>query len=74
MQISVFGLGKSSYEHYNAMGKFFAKAMERLGAEVIHPHSEGDDMGSLEEDFLEWKISMAKNIKKYLLSQNTNVK
>lgn len=27
MQYCVFGLGKTSYEHYNAMGKFFAKSL-----------------------------------------------
>jgi NADPH-ferrihemoprotein reductase len=68
MQLSVFGLGKSSYEHYNAMAKFFRDHLGRHGAQVLHPHAEGDDMGSLEDDFTDWKQHLSNAIKQHLLT------
>jgi NADPH-ferrihemoprotein reductase len=52
---SVFGLGNRQYEHYNKMGKETDKLLEKLGASRIFDYGEGDDDGSLEEDFEEWK-------------------
>ena len=40
-----------------------------MGAEVLHQMVEGDDMGSLEDDFGEWKTSLVDKIKQYLLKQ-----
>jgi len=42
---TVFGLGNKTYEHYNAMGKFFDKKLAELGAERMYPLGEGDDDG-----------------------------
>jgi len=42
---TVFGLGNKTYEHYNAMGKFFDKKLAELGAERMYPPGEGDDDG-----------------------------
>ena len=52
---SVFGLGNRQYEHYNAMGKFFHSAFQKLGAQPILPLGLGDDDADLEGDFETWK-------------------
>lgn len=69
MQYCVFGLGKTSYEHYNAMGKFFTKSLSEMGASTVHFHGEGDDMGTLEDDFDEWKQELWANVKDQLRKQ-----
>ncbi|VVT46879.1 uncharacterized protein SAPINGB_P001433 [Magnusiomyces paraingens] len=52
----VFGLGNSTYEHYNAVGRRVNKIFEDLGAKRIGPYGEGDDgSGTMEEDYLSWK-------------------
>lgn len=51
----VFGLGNKQYEHYNAQGRFLDKTFESLGAQRMYKYGEGDDDGSLEDDFEEWK-------------------
>lgn len=56
IKYSVFGLGNSTYEFYNAMGKKLNEKLEELGAERIAPYGQGDDgVGSMDEDFLSWK-------------------
>ncbi|KAI5301014.1 NADPH-cytochrome P450 reductase [Ascosphaera atra] len=54
-----FGLGNSTYEHYNYMVRNTDKALQRLGAQRIGRCGEGDDgAGTMEEDFLAWKEPM----------------
>ena len=55
---SVFGLGNRQYEHYNAMGKFANTNLAKFGAQTVYAYGEGDDDGTLEEDFEEWKESL----------------
>jgi NADPH-ferrihemoprotein reductase len=40
---------------FNAMGRYFDKRAEELGGERIFRYGEGDDEGSLEEDFSAWE-------------------
>lgn len=54
----VFGLGNKTYEHYNAVGRSVDKRLTELGAKRIGERGEGDDDGSLEEDFLAWQENM----------------
>ncbi|KAI8339389.1 hypothetical protein BC941DRAFT_372385 [Chlamydoabsidia padenii] len=54
----VFGLGNKTYEHYNSVGRTVDKHMQQLGALRIGERGEGDDDGSLEEDFLAWQETM----------------
>lgn len=54
----VFGLGNKTYEHYNAVGRTVDKRLSELGATRVGERGEGDDDGSLEEDFLAWQESM----------------
>lgn len=52
----VFGLGNSTYEHYNAVGRKINTTLESLGAKRIGLYGEGDDgSGTMEEDYLAWK-------------------
>ncbi|KAF4440933.1 NADPH-ferrihemoprotein reductase [Fusarium austroafricanum] len=54
-----FGLGNSTYEHYNAMVRRVSKAMDNLGARNLARIGEADDAtGTTEEDFLSWKQDM----------------
>lgn len=57
VEYTVFGLGNRQYDHYNAMGKFFDHALERLGATRVVPYGCGDDDADLESDFETWKDS-----------------
>lgn len=51
-----FGLGNSTYEFYNAMGKKLDEKLESLGAQRMAPYGQGDDgRGTMDEDFLAWK-------------------
>ncbi|KAH6893379.1 NADPH-cytochrome P450 reductase, variant [Thelonectria olida] len=54
-----FGLGNSTYEHYNAIVRRVTKSLDDFGAQRIGAAGEGDDgAGSTEEDFLAWKDPM----------------
>jgi NADPH-ferrihemoprotein reductase len=52
----VFGLGNSTYEKFNAMGRNLETTLQGLGAHRIGRYGEGDDgAGTTEEDYLAWK-------------------
>lgn len=52
----IFGLGNSTYEHYNYVGRELDKKLQALGAHRIGSYGEGDDgAGSMEDDYLNWK-------------------
>lgn len=54
----VFGLGNKTYEHYNQNGRNVDAALAEMGAVRIGERGEGNDNGSMEEDYLEWKDGM----------------
>ncbi|KAG0349055.1 NADPH-cytochrome P450 reductase [Podila humilis] len=56
----MFGLGNKTYEHYNSVCRRVDEKLSQLGATRIGERGEGDDDGSLEEDFLSWKDDMWK--------------
>lgn len=58
LEFSVFGLGNRQYEHFNAMGKFFNDALERVGGKRMMEIGLGDDDDDLEGDFETWKDSV----------------
>lgn len=64
LEFGVFGLGNRQYEHFNAMGKFFDDAFEKLGAERVLSLGLGDDDADLEADFESWKENMWTTLKK----------
>ena len=55
MNYAVFGLGNKTYEHYNEMGIYVDKQLEKLGGKRIYKLGLGDDDANLEEDFITWK-------------------
>lgn len=67
IKYTVFGLGNSTYEFYNAMGKKLNDKLEELGAERFAPYGQGDDgVGSMDEDFLSWKETCFDSLKNNL--------
>lgn len=50
----VFGLGNKTYEHFNAVGKYFDKRLEELNATRLIDLGLGDDDSNIEEDFVTW--------------------
>lgn len=56
INFTVFGLGNSTYEFYNAMGNKVNDKLELLGGERFAPYGQGDDgVGTMDEDFITWK-------------------
>ena len=55
LRYAVFGLGNSTYEHYNAMGKITDKRLNEMGGKRVHPLGLGDDDINIEDDFVQWK-------------------
>lgn len=55
LEYGVFGLGNREYEHYNAIGKFFDKALQLTGGKRVVELGLGDDCQDLEGDFETWK-------------------
>lgn len=53
-----FGLGNKTYEHYNEVIRKVDTRLTASGAKRISERGEGDDDGSLEEDFLAWQEEM----------------
>lgn len=58
ISFTVFGLGNRQYEQFNQMGKRTNAAMEICGAKRVFEYGEGDDDGSLEDDFEKWRTTM----------------
>jgi len=66
MKYTVFGLGDTSYEQYNVMGKLFNEGLEELGGERIFKYGEGNAEGNkTEDDFNEWRKFIWKEIIEY---------
>lgn len=67
IRFCVFGLGNSTYEFYNAIGKKTNTRLEELGAQRFAPYGEGDDgVGTMDEDFLTWKDLVIDSLKNNL--------
>jgi len=64
LEYAVFGLGNREYEIFNAMGKFFDGALEKLGGDRFHELGLGDDSDDLEADFEKWKEGMWASLRK----------
>jgi NADPH-ferrihemoprotein reductase len=53
-----FGLGNKTYEHFNEAIRVVDKKLTAFGAKKLGECGEGDDDGSLEEDFMAWQENM----------------
>eukprot|EP00611_Tribonema_gayanum_P027838 TRINITY_DN699_c0_g1_i1.p1 TRINITY_DN699_c0_g1~~TRINITY_DN699_c0_g1_i1.p1 ORF type:complete len:376 (-),score=47.55 TRINITY_DN699_c0_g1_i1:161-1288(-) len=51
LRYTAFGLGNRQYEHYNRTGKATHAGLAEAGAELMFEYGEGDDDGTLEDDF-----------------------
>ena len=59
MNFSIFGLGDTSYEQFNEMGKVFDENFEQLGAKRLHDMGVGNaETFSTEDDFNKWKENL----------------
>lgn len=58
VKYTVFGLGNRTYEHFNAIARVVDKRMHDLGATRVYERGEGDDDGSIQEDFDNWKSKL----------------
>lgn len=54
----VFGLGNKDYESYNKMGRDVDAMLAKLGGIRVFEYGEGDDSGTLEEDFEKWRAML----------------
>lgn len=67
LRYTVFGLGNSTYEFYNAMGKQADEKLEQLGAERFAEYGQGDDgNGTMDEDYLAWKDAVIDSLRNNL--------
>ncbi|KAJ3639015.1 hypothetical protein Zmor_024825 [Zophobas morio] len=55
LRYAVFSLGNSTYEHYQAAGRYVDHRLEELGCIRQFIRGEGDDEGIIENDFTAWK-------------------
>ena len=70
----VFGLGDTSYEQYNAIGKMVNDGFAELGGERVFKYGEGNAEGNhTEDDFNEWKADMWEELCKYYESRPATV-
>ncbi|KAJ3245003.1 hypothetical protein HDU78_010058 [Chytriomyces hyalinus] len=61
----MFGLGNKTYEHFNSMGRRVSKRLDSIGAKIVGIPGEGDDDGSMEDDFLAWKPKVLEALSAY---------
>ena len=70
MNFTIFGLGDTSYEQYNEMGKVFDESFETLGGNRIHEMACGNaETFSTEDDFNKWKEDLWSKIFEHYASQ-----
>jgi len=73
MKYAVFGLGDTSYEQFNEMGKTFDAGFEQLGATRLADMGVGNaETFSTEDDFNKWKENLWTKIFDHYSSQMTD--
>lgn len=65
LRFSVFGLGSSKTHgrYFNVIGRTLDSRLEELGGLRVFVRGEGDDSGSIEEDFEEWSLKFRDFVK-----------
>lgn len=56
LRYAIFGLGNSTYEHFNGAARSIDAALETKGGTRICRRGEGDDDGHIEADFNDWLL------------------
>jgi NADPH-ferrihemoprotein reductase len=63
MKFTIFGLGDTSYEQYNEMGKVFDESLEKLGGVRIYEMGVGNaEHHTTEDDFDRWRNQFWENL------------
>lgn len=62
LKYAVFGLGNKTYEHYNAVGKYFDKRLAEINGIRLMELGLGDDDANIEEDFVTWMNKFWTNV------------
>lgn len=73
LRYCVFGLGNKTYTKFNEVARVVDKRLKTLGAIALTEKGEGDDDGNMEEDFVQWKEKMWKDVCGYLSINPDNV-
>ena len=75
LKYTVFGLGNSTYEFFNAIGRKFDRLLGEKGGDRFAEYGEGDDgTGTLDEDFLAWKDNVFDSLKNDLNFEEKELK
>ncbi|EGW35461.1 NADPH--cytochrome P450 reductase [Spathaspora passalidarum NRRL Y-27907] len=75
LRYCVFGLGNSTYEFFNAIGRKTRDLLTEKQAESFAPYGEGDDgLGTLDEDFLAWKDGVFESLRNNLHFEEQELK
>lgn len=73
MNYTVFGLGDTAYEQFNAMGIYFDKVFQDLGGKRLYPSGDGNSETQMtEEQFDEWKKDLWSKLCEHYSSINTS--
>lgn len=73
LKFIVFGLGNTTYEHFNAVARKVSSRLVELGSKMVGDLGLGDDSKSLEDDFLSWKENIfAKLCEEWGLEESTD--
>ncbi|PVU91118.1 hypothetical protein BB561_004557 [Smittium simulii] len=73
LNFSIFGLGNSTYEHFNLPTKQLTKRLRSLGAKLVGPVGLGDDDVNIDDDFEKWTGAAAPLIAKFVSSSSTGI-
>ncbi|ODV86851.1 hypothetical protein CANARDRAFT_6420 [[Candida] arabinofermentans NRRL YB-2248] len=64
-KFAMFGFGSSAFDLYQGAARDFQSALISLGAEIVLPYGEGDDVNDrLEDDYFNWKLEMMDSMAK----------
>jgi NADPH-ferrihemoprotein reductase len=72
VHFAVFGLGNSTYQFFNQMGKITHSSLKNLGATPLHPLAEGDASEDIDADFENWREAILPIIHKFYQQNSTS--
>ncbi|OLY83471.1 NADPH-cytochrome reductase [Smittium mucronatum] len=72
LTFSAFGLGNTTYEHFNSHIKRVSSRLVSLGATLVGPLGLGDDDDDIDDDFVKWKDSVSPFIAEHIGSSTSS--